>query len=95
MLVTDDDTKRAAIGHVVAVVGSLTRTAPRFGVSVAELKAWLEGNSEVPKAPFLAAVEFLLNTSEAELETAKKVIERSDLPAMTAYLESLLEQRRN
>jgi len=61
-LVTDNDAKRAAIGHVVAVVGSLSRTASHFGVSVADLKAWLQGNSDVPNTAFLTSVDFLLKT---------------------------------
>lgn len=89
-----EDTKRAALGHVVAAVGSLSRAADHFGVSTLQLKAWLVGSGEVPKSAFLSAVEFLLDVEETRLDQAIETVKRSDLPTMTAELETFLEKRR-
>lgn len=89
------DTKRAAVGYVVAVVGSLSRAAEHLGTKPGELREWLQGDKDVPKAAFVAAVDFLLAATEARLEAARDIIERSKLPALTPQLERLLEKRRS
>lgn len=88
----DQDTKRAALGYAVALIGSLGRTAAHFGADIKQMRAWLEGGEAVPKGVFHAAVELLLAAQPADLDEAKERLGASNLPAPTAALERLLNK---
>jgi hypothetical protein len=91
--VTDLDTKRAALGYAVALIASLNRAAAHFGVEVPELRNLLQGSNPVPEPLFVKALELLMAAKAAELAAARKTLEGTDLPQVTAVLEKLLRKR--
>ena len=90
----DQDTKRAALGYLVALIASLDRAAARLSVKVAELRALLTGHGDVPEGMFLEAVEMLLRATADERAAARDRIMISNLPDITPELERLLERQR-
>jgi hypothetical protein len=90
--VTENDTKRGAVGYAVALIGSVRRAAEYLGVGRPELGEILRGSQPVPEPVFLRALDLLMTAKAAELDAARTVLQASDLPRITAELELLLKK---
>ena len=62
---TDSDFMAASLQRALGVVG-LDGLAARLNVSPRQVKAWLQGQAEIPERTFLLLLDLLLDVSPSE-----------------------------